>query len=950
MSVEKRKICYDVIGQKIIYNKKESYSENLLANTLGIYLLSFKMDQEWSELDKISVYLNGTGGVTPISLDLTDEKIATKQNTLDGFTIYEMPLPDQFTAKPTQITIGLCGYKSNDTSFRFPTNTDSSSRIYASVPLLSGEVYPQQISIVEQIFLKMHTGGGSSSGSGIDEETKQLVQKLDRIIKTNGDGTQFLGNDGKYHTVTAAGTGGVGPQGPQGEQGPQGIPGEQGPQGIQGPVGPQGPKGDTGEQGPKGDKGDTGAQGPQGEQGIQGEQGPAGANGKSLEFNWDATRLGVRKEGETDYVYVDLKGKDGASGTGGAVGVATTNKAGIVKPDGTSITVDTNGTIHANAQVSAGEIKTQVETYMTEHPVSATVGNGSVTYDKLGNDVKGYMDATLPLEYVKNILQLQFKDITNELPMEEGFVYNVDGTKANFKGSYSCKLNVKKGDQLTITNYIKASVGSCLLVCDGEIVETWGYTNSGGTIVTTELTVAKDGVLYINNFMNSSKFKVITSYAYDLYNNYIKEKHVGEKSIHQYAMTDDIVEGAYDNQFIGIGTKQSRNFIGGVLKYDVSNVSFPAELTIELAIGKAPIEGYNENNLQFMCGFGETITMGNGNSIYTTSTNFTQKIKKFNATIENTNGYRYLSITGMFKQVTTNDPIDFVFDVFRIKLNGKYINPIAYDYFTGKKDACSYRRYNKYHLINDNVINYDVQYRNGYDGKNIILAGDSLAMGYNGATNDWAEYVIDAFPKCTIKKIGINGARSSTLVCSLTPYLRGKGAGNAYTGGSDEVGQFDNLDLLVLNVGANDGGAGGSASDIPLYDGKLLGDALADGGFTFNSETINSEETYFKNYPDNWYGNVATIIEYTQYRHPNCQIILWSPLPYTSDSQRESIATGMKTIADMYGCKFIDSGNCIGVGSRNKLKWLQDSIHGTTERNEKWGRYMVKEIQNYMFN
>ena len=76
MSVEKRKICYDVIGQKIIYNKKESYSENLLANTLGIYLLSFKMDQEWSDLDKISVYLNGTGGVTPISLDLTDEKIA----------------------------------------------------------------------------------------------------------------------------------------------------------------------------------------------------------------------------------------------------------------------------------------------------------------------------------------------------------------------------------------------------------------------------------------------------------------------------------------------------------------------------------------------------------------------------------------------------------------------------------------------------------------------------------------------------------------------------------------------------------------------------------------------------------------------------------------------------------------------------------------------------------
>ena len=181
----------------------------------------------------------------------------------------------------------------------------------------------------------------------------QIIEKLESIIKGGG------------------GEGGIGPQGPQGPAGPQG------PQGPQGPKGETGEQGPQGEQGPKGDKGDTGAQGPQGEQGIQGEQGPSGANGKSLEFNWDATRLGVRKEGETDYVYVDLKGKDGASGTGADIDVATTGKAGIVKPDGTSVTVDTDGTIHANAQVSADEIKTQVETYMKANPVSAgfTVDN-----------------------------------------------------------------------------------------------------------------------------------------------------------------------------------------------------------------------------------------------------------------------------------------------------------------------------------------------------------------------------------------------------------------------------------------------------------------------------------------------------------------------------------------------------------------------------------------------
>lgn len=41
--------------------------------------------------------------------------------------------------------------------------------------------------------------------------------------------------------------------------------------------------------------------------------GADGANGKSLEFNWDGTKLGVRQEGDSEYVYVDLKGADGNS-------------------------------------------------------------------------------------------------------------------------------------------------------------------------------------------------------------------------------------------------------------------------------------------------------------------------------------------------------------------------------------------------------------------------------------------------------------------------------------------------------------------------------------------------------------------------------------------------------------------------------------------------------------
>lgn len=57
-------------------------------------------------------------------------------------------------------------------------------------------------------------------------------------------------------------------------------------------------------------QGPQGKEGPEGKQGPPGEQGPPG---KSLEFHWDGTQLGIRLEGQTDYQYVDLKGPQGKS-------------------------------------------------------------------------------------------------------------------------------------------------------------------------------------------------------------------------------------------------------------------------------------------------------------------------------------------------------------------------------------------------------------------------------------------------------------------------------------------------------------------------------------------------------------------------------------------------------------------------------------------------------------
>lgn len=40
-----------------------------------------------------------------------------------------------------------------------------------------------------------------------------------------------------------------------------------------------------------------------------------GEPGKSIQYIWDGTRLGIKQEGETTYTYVDLKGEKGDAGT-----------------------------------------------------------------------------------------------------------------------------------------------------------------------------------------------------------------------------------------------------------------------------------------------------------------------------------------------------------------------------------------------------------------------------------------------------------------------------------------------------------------------------------------------------------------------------------------------------------------------------------------------------------
>ena len=123
---------------------------------------------------------------------------------------------------------------------------------------------------------------------------------------------------------------------------------------------------------------------------------------------------GVKIDGIT--ITIDSDGVISASAE--SVDVATTDKAGIVKPDGTSITVDLDGTIHATTDTN--QIKQNIEDYMTKHPVSAEVGDKSVTETKLSDDVLTAIKA-------KKVMRADTVADIKDLPLYDGAVVKTLG-------------------------------------------------------------------------------------------------------------------------------------------------------------------------------------------------------------------------------------------------------------------------------------------------------------------------------------------------------------------------------------------------------------------------------------------------------------------------------------------------------------------------------------------
>lgn len=214
-------------------------------------------------------------------------------------------------------------------------------------------------------------GPKGEDGAGIEiTGSVPTYADLPSGLTTEDDGKgYYVEADGKLYiwngTSFPANGDGVQIQGPQGPQGIQGIQGEQGPQGVQGPAGANGADGKDGfspiatvtqtETGATisitDANGTTTADITNGNDGQNGTNGQDGADGFSPIATVTQTSTGATIS------ITDAQGTttaDITNGTGADVPIATTSVAGKVKPDGSTITVDQDGTITATATSQVG--------------------------------------------------------------------------------------------------------------------------------------------------------------------------------------------------------------------------------------------------------------------------------------------------------------------------------------------------------------------------------------------------------------------------------------------------------------------------------------------------------------------------------------------------------------------------------------------------------------------
>jgi hypothetical protein len=177
-----------------------------------------------------------------------------------------------------------------------------------------------------------------------------------------------------------------------------------------------------GERGAKGDTGERGEKGDTGERGLQGIQGEQGEQGASLQFTWSGTRLGVRVEGQTSYSYTDLQGAKGETGDTGAQGEQ--GEKGDTGATGESLQYNWSGT-------SLG-VKTESES--------------SYSYTNLKGDKGDKGDSGSDGQGVTSITQKSASTLSSSYPTGISTFQTSSGVSLGYPIDYLVVMTIKEAD------------------------------------------------------------------------------------------------------------------------------------------------------------------------------------------------------------------------------------------------------------------------------------------------------------------------------------------------------------------------------------------------------------------------------------------------------------------------------------------------------------------------
>lgn len=133
-----------------------------------------------------------------------------------------------------------------------------------------------------------------------------------------------------------------------------------------------------------------------------------------------------------------------------AVDIATTEKAGIVKPDGTTITADEDGTLHGVAKITVDTALSSTST----NPVQNKVVTSNLTNLKYGEVAGGK-------NLFKNYDHYGVYEVATETYNGNSVIYS----SRDWSGAYQSDLILKKGKTYAISAYVKGS-GRYFIYCD----------------------------------------------------------------------------------------------------------------------------------------------------------------------------------------------------------------------------------------------------------------------------------------------------------------------------------------------------------------------------------------------------------------------------------------------------------------------------------------------------